>query len=104
VFLIQIGVPHDRAKRLRMQNLGSEIGEFGRLAIGDFGNRARLGHEPGIGGQQALHIAPNNHFVGVDGGSQYGCGIIGAAAAERSQDFFFAGADETGHHRHDSLF
>ena len=84
---IQTGMPclHDRAQRFGMQHLRAEIGEFGGFAIGNFRNCARLGHQPRIGGQHAIHIGPDDDFARVDGRAENRRGVVGAAAAERGQ-------------------
>ena len=97
--------PHGNAclfhgtQRFRMQHLGAEIGELGRFAVGNFGNRARLGHEARIGGEHAVHVRPDDDFIGIERRAQDRRGIVGAAAAERGENAVGGRADEAGRPR-----
>ena len=56
------------------------------------------GTSRGIGGQHAVHVGPDDDFVGVEGRAENRGGIIRAAAAERGEHAVFGGADESGDH------
>ena len=86
-----------------MQDLGAEVCELRRFAIGNFGDRARAWHQARIGCQQAVHIRPDDDLVRVERRAQDGRGIIRAAAAESREHAFRCGTDEAGHDRDDAL-
>ena len=46
-----------------MQHFRAEIGELGGFAIGNFRNGARVGNQARIGGEHAIHVGPDDHFV-----------------------------------------
>ena len=86
-----------------MQHFCAEMGELGSFAIGNFRNSARAGNEARIGGEHAIHVGPDDHFVGCERTAQNRGGIIGAAAAERGEHTFSCGADKSGDYRNYSL-
>src|SRR5579872_3094568 len=90
-------------KRFRMKNLGAEVCEVRRLAIGNFGDRAGVGYDAGIGGQHAVHVGPDDYLVRIERRAQDSRRIIRAAAAESCKDAFFIGADESSDHGNDPL-
>ena len=51
------------AQRLGMQHFCAEMRELGSFAIGNFRNGARAGNEARIGGEHAIHIGPDDHFI-----------------------------------------
>ena len=78
------------------------MGEVGCLAIGDFWNDARPGHQAWVSGEHTVHIGPKNDLGGSESGAQNGSGIIRAASAESREYAFRCSADVAGHHGDDS--
>lgn len=85
-----------------MEDLSSEVGEFGSFAIGDFRNGAGGGHQARIGGEQAIDVGPDDDFAGVECGADDGGGVIGTAATESGERAIGGGANETGDDRNDA--
>ena len=54
-----------RQQRRRMQNLGAEIGELGRLGEGDGLHAMRFRHELRIAGHHAIDVGPNLNLLGA---------------------------------------
>ncbi len=54
---------HHRTQRLRMQHLRPEVGQFRGLAVGNFGNGARVGHQARVRGQHAIDVGPDDDLV-----------------------------------------
>ena len=86
-----------------MQHFRAEMGELGGFAIGNFRNGARAGNEARIGGEHAIHVGPDDHFVRCERTAQNGGGIIRAAAAQRGEHTFSRRADKSGDYRNYSL-
>ena len=86
-----------------MQNFRAKVSQLGGFAVRNFRNGAGLGDQSRIGGDDAIHVGPDNHFVGVHGRAQNRRGIIGTAAAKSGELAIFGGADKSGDDRNGAL-
>ena len=72
-----------RDERPRVQHLGAEVGQLGRLADVQLRDHARVGHDARIGGEQARDVLPERDLLGRQRASEQRGGQIGAAPPER---------------------
>ena len=88
-----------RRERLWMDHLGAEVGQFAGLAVAQRRQRHRLGHQPRVGREHAVHVGPDVQLVGLEQGGEDGAGIVAAVASQhRGQAVFAAGDEAGGHH------
>src|SRR5208337_5242398 len=63
-----------------------------------------LGDFVRAGGEDAVHVGPDDEFFGVHDVGDEGAGEIGAVATERGDTAVEGRTDETGNDRHDARF
>ncbi len=79
-----------------MQHLRPEVRELGGLAVREVRERERLGRDPRIGREHAVHVGPDHDLVGVERPAEDRRRVVAAAAAERRRDALVGGGDEAG--------
>ena len=79
-----------------MDDLRAEIGELEGLAIGQRRQRYRFGHQPRIGGQDAVHVGPYLQLAGIEQVGENRAGKIAAVAPQRGRAPVAIAGDETG--------
>ena len=94
---------HERNERARVQHLGAVVGDFGGFLVVQGRNHAGVGHEPGIGRQDAGHVLPEHDARGAERAAEHGGRQVGSAAAERGGAAVGGAADEARHDGHGAV-
>ncbi len=95
-------VGRDRGKdRARVEHLGAEVGELGRLAERQVRDDARVAHHAGIGGEHAVDVGPDLDLGHAEARADDGRGVVRAAAPERRRHAVARGADVPADDRHE---
>ena len=95
-------VPASGIKRARVQHLGAVMRDLRRLAVVQLRNEPGVGHEPGIGGEDAGHVLPEHDAPRAERWREQSRGQIRAAASERDDAAVGCRTDEAGHDRRDA--
>ena len=82
---------------LRVQHLGTEVGELHRLFIGEGFEQVGIRYQARVAVVAALHVGPDLAALGIDAGGQDGCGIVGAVAAQQHGLALVAATGEARH-------
>src|ERR1035437_6602555 len=69
-----------------MEDLGSEVGEFGGFVKADDLDASGLGSKTGVGGHHAVDVGPDFDALGIEGSAKNRGREIGAAAADGGGD------------------
>ena len=82
----------------RLHDLGAAGGELEHLLVGDLRQLARVEHDAGVGGVDAVDVGVDLAEVGLDGGGDRDGGEVRAAAAEGGDFALVRAALEAGDH------
>ena len=94
--------PVEGDERPRVQHLGAEVGDLRGLAVVHLREEARVGHRPGVGGEDPGHVLPEHDARRAERAGEQRRGQVGAAAAEGGDGAVGAGSQEAGHDRGDA--
>src|SRR6266403_911321 len=81
-----------------MQNLGAEVGEFGRFVKADDLDAPGLGSNARVGGHHAVDVGPDFNAFGIEARAQNSRGKIRPSASDGSSDAGAIRTNETAHH------
>ena len=90
---------HGRRHGLRMDDLGAEVRQLHRLAVGQRVDHLGIGHAPRIGRQHAVDVGPDVDRRGIEQRAEDRRGEVAAIAAERGLHAAAIGSDEAGDHQ-----
>ena len=79
-----------------MHDFRAEVSQFGRFLVGNFVEHDRIGHEPRIGAEHAVHVRPDGDGAGIEQRPENRGGKIAAVALQRGRDAIRCGGDEAG--------
>ncbi len=82
-----------------MKHVRAEIGQVGRFGVRELGQGARLGNDVGISGENAVHVAPDPHLIGVQPCADDGGGVIAASTPQGGGHTLLGGSDVAGDDR-----
>src|SRR5271155_2997435 len=86
-----------------MENLGTQVCHLLCFPIGDLSDCGSTRYQAWIGGHQAIHVGPDDHFVGVESSAQNRRGTIRAASTKSREHALRSSADKASHHGNDPL-
>src|SRR3546814_569293 len=85
-------------KRLWMEHLGAEVGQFAGLGVRHRGKADRFGHQTRVCRQHAVDVGPDRQCACVEQPGENRRRVVAAVAAERGGTALRVARDESGHH------
>ena len=87
---------HRRRHRLRMNDLGAEVGKLHRLVVRERIDDRRIRHAPRIRAEHAIHVRPDHDLFRIEQIAEDRRGEVAAVPAERRLQAFRGARDEAG--------
>ena len=94
---------HRGQDRGRVQDLGAEVGELGRLVEAELRDDPGRRDHPRVGGEHAVDVGPDLDLVGLEPGAEERGREVGAPAPEGGGEPGRGGAHEAADHRHEPV-